>query len=163
MLPSSLSKYVTCSHYVDTNIMHYFLTGRFVTKVLSFINQNPIDLLYKKQATVEIATYGSDFVKERTIMERNNELSLTLRYLGISLRDFNYTFGNNKSVVGRYTFPYAKIHKGHTVLSFHRVSEVIYSKMVQLYHIPNIISSADILSKYWGYIQVCDTLKPFLF
>ena len=71
--------------------------------------------------------------------------------------------GDNETVVGSSTLPHAKLHNRHTALSFHRVREAIASKMVQFHHIPGAINPADILSKYWGYSQVWDVLKPVLF
>ena len=60
--PEPLGKYVTLTHYVDANLMHDMITGRSVTGILHLINKTPIDWYSKKQATVETATYGSEFV-----------------------------------------------------------------------------------------------------
>ena len=110
--------------------MHYLLTGRSVIGILTFINKTPIDWYSKKQATVETATYGSEFVVARTTVERLIELRLTLRYLGVPIRETDYMFGDNKSVVYSSTLPHAKLHKRHNTLSFHRVREAIVSKVV---------------------------------
>jgi hypothetical protein len=53
---------VILTHYVDANLYHNVLTGRSVTGVLHFLNGTLIDWYSKKQATVESATYGSEFV-----------------------------------------------------------------------------------------------------
>ena len=42
--------------------MHDILTGRSVTAMLYLVNKTPLDWYSKKQATVETATYGSEFV-----------------------------------------------------------------------------------------------------
>ena len=60
--PAPLGKPVTLTHFVDANLYHDMLTGRSVTGILHLINQTPIDWHSKKQATVETATYGSEFV-----------------------------------------------------------------------------------------------------
>ena len=143
--------------------MHCLLTGRSVTGILTFINKTPIDWYSKKQATVETATYGSEFVAARIAVERLIELRLTLRYLGVPIRDTDYMFGDNLSVVDSATLPHAKLHKRHNALSFHRVREAIASKVVQFHHIPGAINPADILSKHWEYTQIWDVLKPILF
>ena len=161
--PTPLGKFVTLIHYVDANLMHCLLTGRSVTGILTFINKTPIDWFSKKQATVETATYGSEFVAARTAVEKLIELRLVLRYLGVPIRDTDYMFGDNRSVVDSSTLPHAKLHKRHNALSFHRVREAIASKVVQFYHIPGDINPADILSKHWGYTQIWDILKPILF
>ena len=38
-----LGKYVTLTHYVDTNLFHDALTGRSVTGILHMLNATPID------------------------------------------------------------------------------------------------------------------------
>ena len=84
--PEPKGKFVTVFHYVDTNLMHFFLTGSSVTGILSFINQTPIDWYSKKQSTVETATYGSELVAARIAVERMIDLRITLKYLGVTLR-----------------------------------------------------------------------------
>jgi hypothetical protein len=72
-------------------------------------------------------------------------------------------FGNNKLVVDSSMGLHAKLHKRHTMLSFHRVIEAIASGIVGFYFIPVEINLADILSKHWGYAQIKECLKSLLF
>ena len=138
-------------------------TGRSVTGVLHMINKTPIDWYSKKQATVETATYGSEFVAARTCVEQIIDLRTTLYYLGVPVRDTSYMFGDNKSVVDSSTQICAKLHKRHTMLSFHRVREAVASGMVTFTFINGEINPADILSKHWGYSQIWSQLKTMLF
>jgi hypothetical protein len=84
--PEPLGRFVTLTHYVDANLYHCMLTGRSVTGILHLLNQCPIDWYSKKQATVETATYGSEFVAARTCVEQVMDLRTTLRYLGVPIR-----------------------------------------------------------------------------
>jgi hypothetical protein len=93
--PEPLGKYITLTHYVDANLYHCTLTGRSVTGILHLLNQCPIDWYSKKQATVETATYGSEFVAARTCVEQVLDLRLTLRYLGVPIRKWSIMFGDN--------------------------------------------------------------------
>ena len=72
-------------------------------------------------------------------------------------------FGDNESVVNSATTVHAKLHKRHTMLSFHRVREAIASGMIAFLHIPGDMNPADILSKHWGYSQIWPRLKAVLF
>jgi hypothetical protein len=72
-------------------------------------------------------------------------------------------FGDNKSVVDNFLQVNAKLHKHHTMLSFHRVQEAIASRMNGFYLILGDINPADILSKHWGYAQIWPQLKALLF
>ena len=161
--PIPLGKFVTMSHYVDANLMHDVTTGKSVTGILHLVNKTPLEWYSKKQPTVETATYGSEFVAARTCVEQIIDLRTTLRYLGVPIRSKSYMFGDNKSVVDSSMQINAKLHKRHTILSFHRVRECIAAKMVGFYFIPGESNPADILSKHWGYSQVWTRLKTLLF
>ena len=47
-----------------------------------FVNKTPVDWYSKKQATVETATFGSEFVAAKTATEQIMDIRHTLRYLG---------------------------------------------------------------------------------
>jgi hypothetical protein len=162
-IPTPLGRFVTLSHYVDANLFHDMMTGRSVTGILHFLNKTPIDWYSKKQATVETATYGSEFVAARTCTEQVIDLRNTLRYLGVPIREKSYMFGDNKSVVDSSTLPHSKLNKRHTALSFHRVREAIAAGIIGFYFIPGEANPADILTKHWGYQQIWKVLKPLLF
>ena len=72
-------------------------------------------------------------------------------------------FGDNKSVVDSSMKVNAKLHKRHTILSFHQVRECIASKIVGFYIIPGESSPADILSKHMGYSQIWTRNKALMF
>ena len=161
--PEPLGNFVTTTHFVDANLMHCMVTGKSVTGCLHLVNKTPIDAFSKKQATVETATYGSEFVAARTCVEQIIDLRLTLRYLGVPLREKSYMFGDNQSVVDSSNNVHAKLHKRHTMLSFHRVREAVASSMLLFSHIYGETNPADILSKHWGYSAVWPQLKALLF
>ena len=56
--------------YKDANLFHDFVTGRAVIDILHLLNQTLIDWFSKRQATVETATYGSEFVAVRTAINQ---------------------------------------------------------------------------------------------
>jgi hypothetical protein len=155
---------VTLTHYVDANLFHDVITGRSVTGILHLVNKSPIDWYSKKQATVETATYGSEYVAARTCVEQVMDLGLTLRYLGVPIREKSYyMFGDNKTLVESSIRPYAKLHKRHMALSFHRVAyvkpsllESLDSTMSTEYETPLILSvSIGATSKFGN----CSTLS----
>ena len=161
--PEPLGAWVTLTHFVDANLMHDLVSGKSVTGILHLLNKFPVDWHSKKQATVETATYGSEFVAARTCVEQIMDLRLTLRYLGVPIREKSYMFGDNKSVVDSANTVHAKLHKRHTMLSFHRVREAMASNMLAFSHINGDINPADILSKHWGYSAVWPQLRALLY
>ena len=162
-IPMPLGKPVVTVSYVDANLLHCMVTGKSVTGILHFLNGTPIDWYSKKMNTVETATYGAEFVSARTCVEQLVDLRITLRYMGVPLREKSYIFGDNESVVNSATQPYAKLHKRHNVLSFHKVREAIASGVFVFTHIPGENNPADILSKHWGYSSVWHMLRTIMF
>ena len=97
--PKHLGKSVTTTTTLDANLLHCLATGASLTACLHFCNHTPTDWYCKKQATVETATYGSEFVAAKTATEQIMDMRYTLRYLGVLIKSKSYMFGNNRSVV----------------------------------------------------------------
>jgi len=148
--------------YHHANLYHNMTTGRAVTGILHLLNQTPVDFYTKKQATVETATYGSEFVAGRTATEQIIDLRLSLRYLGVHIIGGTYMFGDNRTVVDSSMSIASRLHKRHIILSYHRVREAIAAGVLYFIHLPGALNPADILSKAWGYQQVWIMLKVLL-
>jgi hypothetical protein len=161
--PLPLGRQVILTHYVDANLYHNVLTGRSVTGILHLINGTPIDWYSKKQAAVETATYGLEFVAARTCVELIIDLRHTLQYLGVPVIQMSQMFGDNKTVFDSATKIHAKLNKRHTALSFHRVPEAMATGFIGFHHIPGSPNPADVLSKHWSYASVWSILQPLLF
>ena len=128
--PKPLGKSVTTTTTLDANLIHCLATGASLTACLHFCNQTPTDWYSKKQATVEMATYGSEFVAAKTATEQTMDLRYTLRYLGVPIKSKSYMFGDNRSVVTSATLPHSTLSKRHNILAFHRGREAIAAKII---------------------------------
>ena len=162
-LPRAMGKPVITTTHVDANLYHDYVTGRSVTGALHFLNKTPTEWFAKKQATVETATYGSEFVAARHAVEQILGIRTTLRYLGVPIQGESRLFGDNGSVVTNASAPHSQLKKRHHALSYHLTREAIASNAVDFQYIWSEINGADILSKHWGYSQVWKTLQPLLF
>ena len=91
-------------------------------------NKTPTDWFAKKQCSPSTATYGSEYVAARTATEQVIDNRLSLRYLGVPVKE-SFMFGDNESVVNSSNVPTGKLHKRHIALSWHRVREAIAAKM----------------------------------
>ena len=136
---------------MDANLNHCLATGRSVTGCLHFVNHTPIGSYSKRQATVETATYGSEFVASKTATEKISDLRHTLRYLGVPIKTKSYLFGDNRSVVTSSTLPHSTLGKRHNILAYHRVREAIASKILAYHWIRTGYNLSDILSKHWDH------------
>ena len=157
-IPKSLGRRVITTTYLHANLLHDIVTGKSVTAILHFVNTTPTDWFLKRQATVETATYGSEFVAAKTtteqIMDRN-----TLRYLGVPIMNKAYMFGNNKSVVMSSTILQSILNKRHNMLSYHRVREAIATKILKIHWCSSSQNRSDRLCKHWDYMKVKDTVR----
>ena len=162
-VPIPLGQKVMLTTYVDANLYHDMITGRLVSGILHLINKTPFERFSKKQSTSETATYGSEYNAAQIAVDHIVNHRNMLRYMGVPIKKVTYLFGDNRSVVDSSNIPHAKLHKKHNALSFHRVREIIASKILDFIYIPGQINPADILSKHWGYQQVKDTIEALLF
>ena len=140
-------------------MLHDIVTGKSVTGVLHFVNTTPTDWFWKRQATVETATYGSEFVAAKTLTEQIMDLRNTLRYLGVPIMNKACMFGDNKSVVMSSIIPQSILNKRHNILSYHRVREAIATKILEFHWCSSSQNRSAILSKHWDYKKVKDTVR----
>jgi hypothetical protein len=161
--PKPLGNKVVTVTYTDANLYHDMITGRSVTGILHLCNQTIIDWYSKRQATVERATFGSEFTAARIAVDQILDLRTTLRYLGVPVVEKSYMFGDNQSVVTSSTIPHSSLNKRHNALAYHRVREMIAAGILGYYWIDGKNNPADIVSKHWGYQQIWSLLRPLLF
>ena len=81
-MPDPLGEAVTTTTTMDANLNHCLATGKCLTGCHHFVNKTPVDWYSKKQATVETATYGSEFVAAEAETEQIMDIRQSLRYLG---------------------------------------------------------------------------------
>ena len=98
-MPDPLGKAVITKTTMDANLNHCLATGKSLTGCLHFVNKTTVDCYCKKQATVESATSGSEFLATKTATEQIVDIRQTLRYLGAPIGAKSFLFGNNRSVV----------------------------------------------------------------
>ena len=159
-MPDPLGKAVTITT-MDANLNHCLATGKSLTGCLHFVNKTPVDWYSKRQATVETATYGSEFVAAKTATEQNMDIRQTLRYLGAPIGVKSFLFGDNRSVVSS-SLPHSILTKRHNILAFHRVREAIAAKLMAFYWIQSAYNLSDMLSKHWDYPTVYPMILKLL-
>jgi hypothetical protein len=162
-IPEPLGESVITSSYGDANLFHDMINGRAVTGTMHFVNGTPGDWYTKRQATVETATYGAEFVAARIAVDQIVDLRSTLRYLGVKVEGKSYLFSDSASVIASSTIPHASLKKRHNALSYHRVREAIAAGIIYLLKIEGKYNPSDILSKHYGHAQVWPLIKSLLF
>ena len=117
--PVPQGKKIILTHYFDANLTHDILSGKSVTGVIHFWNKTPMDWYSKKQSTAKTATYGSEFLANRTCFEQAIDHHNYVQYLGAPLHDISLAWDDNESMINSSTNPDARLHKQHNILSFH--------------------------------------------
>ena len=69
-------------------------------------------------------------------------------------------FGDNDTMINSSSFPYARLHKRHNILTFHFVRSMIAKGYIALHHIRSENNIADVLTKHWSKNSVYSLLKP---
>ena len=162
-IPEPKGKNVTTTTYVDANLHHDQVTGKAVTACLHLVNARPSHWHMNRQATVETATFGCEFVAARIATDQIIDLRYTLMYLGAPIRSKSYMFGDNKSVVDSASIPTSTLSKKSTLASYHRVREATGAGYLQFNWKDGKSNPADILSKHWEFSSIWTLLKPLLF
>lgn len=142
--PILLGNNIAIVSYIDTNLFHNIITGKYITRILHLCNKSLIDFYSKKQSTIETTIYRSEYVTSKICVENILDLRIALRYLDIPIKNKSFIFSDNKYFVYSYMEPYVKIHKRHIAISFNRFIELICLKIF----VPSDINPVDILSKY---------------
>ena len=148
---------MTTTTYVDANLHHDQVTGKAVTACLHMVNATPSHWHTKRQATVETATFGSEFVAARIATDQIIDLRYTLMYLGVPVRSNSYMFGDNKSVDDSASIPTSTLSKKSTLSSYHRVREAIAAGYIQFNWKDGKSNPADILTL--GVCKYLDNLE----
>ena len=161
-MPEPLGKAVVTTTTIDANLNHCLATGKSLTGCFHFGNKTPVDWYSEKQATVETATFGSEFVDAKTATEQIMDITHTLRYLGAPICSKSFLFGDNSSVVTSATLPHSTLTKCHNILAFHRVREAIAAKLMAFYWIQSAYNLSDMLSKHWDHPAVYPMILKLL-
>ena len=160
--PNPLGKSVTTTTTLDANLLHCLATGASLSACHHICNQTPTDWYSKKQATVETATYGSEYVAAKTATEQIMDLRYTLRYLGVPIKSKSYMFGDNSSVVTSATLTHSTLSKRHNILAFHRVREATAAKIIDFHWIQSEYNLSDMLSKHWEHMKIFPMIQKLL-
>ena len=161
-MPEPLGDTVVTTTTMDANLNHCLATGKSLTVCLHFVNRTPVDWYSKMQATVETATYGSEFVAAKTATEQIMDIRQSLRYLGAPIRSKSHLFGDNRSIVTSATLPHSTVTKHHNILAFQRVREAIAAKIMAFYWIQSASDLSDMLSKHWDHPSVYPMILKLL-
>ena len=117
--PRPLGKEVDLRLYMDSSHADDKLTTRSHTGYFVFMNMALVDWMSKKQATVEMSTFGAEFVALKHGIERVRGLRYKLRMMGVQISRPMDVYGDNMSVIKNTQRPESTLKKKSNSICYH--------------------------------------------
>jgi hypothetical protein len=114
---------------------------------LIFINRAPIIWYSKRQNTVEMSTFGSEFVALHIVVELIEAFRYKLWMFGIPLDGPTNVFCGNEVVTKNTTIPDSILKKKHNSIAYHRAREAVAAGSIQVTKEDGVTNLADVLTK----------------
>ena len=138
---------VTTHCFVDADHAGNKVTRRSQTGILIFINRAPITFFSKKQNTVEISTFGSEYIASRIAVEMIESLRYKLRMFGVPLPDPTNLFMDNEAVYKSTSVPESTLKKKHLSCAYHRCREAVAAGTIRVAKEGTDTNLADLFTK----------------
>jgi hypothetical protein len=97
--PSPRGRSVMIQFYVDADHGRNMVIRLSRTAYVQFLNNAVVNWFSMKQGSIEISTFGSEFVALKTAMEANRGLRYKLRMIAAPIDGPSYVFCNIQSVI----------------------------------------------------------------
>ncbi|HSN67533.1 MAG TPA: reverse transcriptase domain-containing protein [Fusibacter sp.] len=143
--PKGIPVKITC--FVDADHAGDLVSRRSHTGIIIFVNNAPMVWFSKKQTTVEVSTFGSEFVAMRIAVEKCEALRYKLHMFGIDIAGKIDILCDNMSVVRNASIPESVLSKKHTSICYHRVREAVAAGILWIAKIDSKFNLADLLTK----------------
>jgi hypothetical protein len=132
---------VDADHASDT------VTRRSRTGFLVWINCSLVYFWSKKQTSVEISSFGAEFVAMKQCCEYLRGLRYKLRMMGIPVNGPCYICGDNKSVLANTTEPGSTLKKKSQSIAYHFIREGVAKDEWRTSYVSTHENEADLLTK----------------
>ena len=113
----------------------------------TFGRRTPILWYSKRQNTIEVSTFGSEFVAMRQAFEMIKALNYKLRMFRIPIRETAKVFGDNNSVVLNCSSPESTLKKKHLSINYNYVRECVAAGISLVYKVGTDENLADLFTK----------------
>ena len=145
--PEPRGNSVTTHCFVDANHASNKVTRRSQTGILIFVNRAPIIFFSKKQNTVEVSTFGSEFIASRIAVEQIESLRYKLRMFGVPLSGPTNMFMDNEAVYKNTSVPESTLNKKHLSIAYHRCREAVAAHVIRVAKEGTKTNLADLFTK----------------
>ena len=146
-MPEPLCHEVQINAFVDVDLAGEYITRRSQTDILIYINMAPIIWISKRQNTVEISTFGSEFVAMRTLVETLIGLQYKLRMFGLPLEGPCNVFYDNEFVTNASMIADVTLKKKHVSISYHQAREAVAAQIMLVFYKRSATNHSDLFTK----------------
>ena len=145
--PEPRGNLITTYCFADADHASNKITRRSQTGVSILINRDPVVFFSKNQATVELSTFGSEFIGSRIVIEIIEPLRYKLRMFGVPLSGLTNMFMDNEAVYQNTSILKSTLKKEHLSCVFHRCREAVADDTVGIFKEGTETNLADLFTK----------------
>ena len=146
-MPEPLGKPVQINAFFDADHAGDRVTRRSQTGIIIFLGMAPIMWYSKRQNSVEVSSFGSEFVAMRIGTEMLKALRYKLRMFGIPIDGPANVFCDHQSVVTNVSTPDSVLKRKHNSIAYHFCREAIASGMMVVRKVSSEHNIADLFTK----------------
>ena len=129
-MPAPRGQMVSTHCFVDSDHAANTVMRCSQTGLLLFVNRAPVTWFSKRQNTVELSTFRSEFITMKTVVEHIEALHYKLWMFGIPIEGPTNVFCDNKAVFKNTSIPDSTLKKKHTSICYHRAREAVAARMM---------------------------------
>ena len=145
--PKPLGKKVTLRMFVKSDHAGDKSDRRSRTGFMIFTNMAMISCHTKKQATVEGAVFGAEFVAMKQGVEAFRGIRFKLRMMGVNIDGPTYVYGDNMSVIHNNSKPESVLKKKSNSICYNFVREAVAMRECLTTHVGTARNCDDLLTK----------------
>ena len=112
-MPEPRGNVVIISMFTDDAFVGDLVTRRSQSGILIFLNRAPITWYSERQNTVEVLTFGLEFIALRVGCEMNDRLRYKLRMMGVPIKGPTNVYCDNEAVVSNSSMAESTLKKKH--------------------------------------------------
>ncbi len=133
--------------FVDSDHAGDQCTRRSQSGFLIYLNTILISWYSKRQSTIEMCTFGAEFVAMKTGVEALQGICYELRMMGIPIDGATHIYGDSMSVINNTSKPESILKKKNNAVCYHTVCESVAMGEYLTAHIDGDENPADLLMK----------------
>ena len=156
-IPAPRGQMVSTHCFVDLDHAANTIMRRSQTGLLLFVNRAPVTWFSKRQNTVEMSTFGSEFIAMNTAVEHIEVLGYKLWMFGIPIEGPTRGFCDEEAVFKNTSIPDSTLKKKHTSICYHWAREAVAACMMQVAKEGTATNLADLFTK-----PLTDSRRSFL-